>query len=312
MWGCRVRSLLKRRSAVRGLTAIGISADSLAVVRAWREPGRKPVVDVYDVHPLAGEETARVLARLVTRYQLKRATCTTVLNLDDYKLLLTEAPDVRAEELRAALRWRLKDLIDFHVNDAAIDAFDLPQGSGSGQGRSMFAVVAQNRVIRERVGLLQAAAVHLDIIDIPELSQRNVAALTPEDVSGVAFVSLTDRAGLITITRQGELYFSRTLDLGTAAWSAGDPAVSADRLVLEVQRSLDYFDSHFRQSPVAHLLLDPVAASVPSLVTHLAANLNVRVGSWDPRTTLDWQVEVPAQPWLAVLGAALREEQVVL
>lgn len=307
-----MQAFWKGRGAVRGLTAIGLTADRVAVARVHREAGRRPVVDAYEECMLAGEEVGRVLARLVSRYQLKRATCTTVLNLDEYKLLLTEAPDVRAEELRAALRWRLKDLIDFHVSDAAIDAFDLPQGSGAGQGRSMFAVVAENRVIRERVALLHAASVHLDIIDIPELSQRNVAATAAEDVSGVAFLSLTDRAGLITITRQGELYFSRTLEGGAAAWSAAGPERSADRLVLEIQRSLDYFDSHFRQSPVAHLLLDPVAATLPDLAEHLGANLNVRVSAWNPELALDWQVQAPAQPWLAVLGAALREERAVL
>jgi len=48
------------------------------------------------------------------------------------------------------------------------------------------------------------------------MAQRNLASILPEDVSGVAMLTLTETRGLITITRQGELFLSRRLDLGLA------------------------------------------------------------------------------------------------
>ena len=64
------------------------------------------------------------IARLTRAHRLDDQICITTLNIGSYALLLVEAPDVPATELRAAIRWRVKDLIDFHIDDAVIDVFD--------------------------------------------------------------------------------------------------------------------------------------------------------------------------------------------
>ena len=63
---------------------------------------------------------------------LPRAPVSTVLRTDDYQLALVEAPDVPPAELRAAMRWRLKESIDFRVEDAVIDVFDVPRKPAAG------------------------------------------------------------------------------------------------------------------------------------------------------------------------------------
>ncbi|MHB1951449.1 MAG: agglutinin biogenesis protein MshI [Acidiferrobacteraceae bacterium] len=305
-------SLFPRRRSTGGLAAVGLYPDGVCVARVRREGVRRPAVEAYEFHPWGDEERSKVLSRAAARHQLKRARCTTVLAPDEYKLIPTEAPDVRPDELRAALRWRLKDLIDFHVNDAAIDAFELPKDNRAGQPRSMFAVVAKNDVIQGRADELCGAGINLDVIDIPELAQRNLAALIPEDAAGVALLTLTAGGGLITVTRQTELYFSRTLDMGCDALVSGDAEAARDRLVLEIQRSLDYVDSHFRQAPVGHLVLDGHTAALPGMMERFTSSLNVKVTTLDIERLLEWSVEPPKQPHLPVLGAALRAETVVL
>lgn len=305
-------SLFFKRRSTGGLAAVGLYADGVCVVRVRREGSRKPAVEAYEFRPWGGEEHSKVLSRTAARHHLKEVRCTTVLAPDEYKLIPTEAPEVRPDELRAALRWRLKDLIEFHVNDAAIDAFELPKDNRSGQARSMFAVVAKNGTIQGRADQLCDAGINLDVIDIPELAQRNLAALVPEDAAGVALLTLTESSGLITVTKQTELYFSRTLDTGTNALISGDAEGASDRLVLELQRSLDYFDSHFRQAPISHLVLDAQTAAVPGMVDRFTSSLNIKVSVLDVGNLLEWRVAAPAAIHLPVLGAALREETVAL
>ena len=167
----------------------------------------------------------KTLARIATDYGLKRAVCTTVLDQTEYSLLLTEAPDVPAEELRAAMRWRVKDLIDFHINDATLDVFDIPGERVVGRARPMYTVAARSAVIQKRVDQLDAAGINLQVIDIIELAQRNLATLLPEDVRGVALLSFTAGAGLLTITKQSELYLSRNLDIGLDALTQSENQV---------------------------------------------------------------------------------------
>lgn len=305
---------LKSIDPTSGLFGIDFQPDGIAIARVQQTARRRPRVSVCEFRAFGGDEH-KALARLTADFRLKRTRCTAVLAERDYKLLLTEAPEVRAEELKAAVRWRIKDLIDFHINDATLDVFDIPATSGAGKVRAMYAVVARNEAIQRRVDALHEAGAHLEVIDIPEMALRNVAALMPEDASGVALLSLNEAGGLITVTKQGEIYFTRSIDLGLETLRTDARTPHFERIALEIQRSLDYFDSHFRLAPIAQVLVAPTTEPVPGLIEHLAANLNVRVAELNVESLFDW--ERPVSPavqarCLKALGAALREERAVL
>jgi MSHA biogenesis protein MshI len=241
------------------------------------------------------------------------------LNPNEYTLLLTDAPDVPPDELRSAIRWRVKDLIDFHINDATLDVFDLPGEKAAGRTRSMYAVAARSAAIQKRADLMSAAGINLDVIDIPEMAQRNLATLLPEEAKGVVLLSLFPSSGLITISKQSEIYLSRNIDIGLdslqqldADVQLLDPTSLFDRISLEVQRSLDYYDSHFHQSSVNTLALTPMSREIPGFVDFLKANLNVTVLTMDLMNLVECSTPIPREQQpvcLSTLGAALRLEE---
>jgi len=289
----------------------------VCVAQVQQKNGRRPLLYAFDFHPWpAGESQEKVLARIAADYGLKRASCSTVLDQNEYSLLLTEAPDVPADELRAAMRWRIKDLIDFHINDATIDVFDVPGDRVVGRARPMYAVAARSAVIQKRVDLLDGAGINLEVIDIAEMAQRNLAALLPEDARGVALLSFAAGSGLLTISKQGELYLSRNLDVGLDVLTqTEDVGGHFDRVVLEIQRSLDYYDSHFRQSPLAGVVLVPLSRPVAGLEEHLRANLSVNVSTMDLTQLMDFRNEFDPTArarCLLTIGAALRREEATL
>ncbi len=307
---------MRKNKAAASLTGLCLQPEGVYVAGAARAPGGRPRVTAWGFHPWGeGGGHAKVLTRVAADYGLKRSRCTMLLDEADYQLLLTEAPEVPADELKAAVRWRVKDLIDFHINDATIDIFDLP-GAVGGKGRSMYAVVARNEAIKRRVDLIEAAGMNLDIIDIPEMAQRNLAALLPEDATGVVFLSFQAGGGLITVTKQGDIYLSRSLDVGLEEiQQGGDLPACFDRISLEIQRSLDYFDSHFRQAPIGQVVLAPLPTEAAGMVEHLNANLNVKARMMDLGEVLEFDVRLdPAiqARCLPALGAALRQETAVL
>lgn len=303
------------RNQTAGLFGLDVQPEGVCLVHVVPDPRRRPRVLACECREASDADSrAAALARLASDYGLKRARCTTVLSPGQYKLLLTEAPAVQPEELKAAIRWRIKDLIDFHINDATVDVFDVPALAGPGQVRPMYAVVARNQTIQERVDQLDAAAVNLAVIDVPELALRNVSALLPEDAQGVALLWLYESGGMINVTKQGELYLSRGIEIGLDALRADAPH-ALDHIALEIQRSLDYYDSHFRQAPINHVFVAPPPAEVPGLIERLGANLNPRVQYLDLTGQFDWAVSVPAPlqaRCLRALGAALRQEASVL
>lgn len=245
-------------------------------------------------------------------------------------LLLVEAPEVDPAELKAAVRWRIKDLIDFHVDDAVIDVFDI-EGQ-RGRTKMMYVVVARIATVQEHINLLEKAHVNLGVIDIAELAQRNIAALLPEDQNGVALLHLTARGGLLTLTRQGSLFLARPIEFGTEQLAATLPAAQEneftldeesdgppaalrrlmDAIVLEIQRSLDYYESHFGLPPISSLVVAPLAQPVPGLAGYLGGNLGLPVRTLDLNTVLDCEQtlsdELQAR-CLPAIGAALRVEE---
>jgi len=264
------------------------------------------------------------LAQKAKEFSLSKHDCATVMGLGEYSVLSVDAPDVPPAELRAAVRWQVKDLIDYHIDDAVIDVFDSPPSGAQGQQNKMYVVASRTSTVREHVDQLQDADINLTTIDIPEMVLRNIMACLPENEAGVAMVYLTRERGLIVVARQSTLYFARTLDIGFQYLNQGandDSGLSLennaafDRLVLEVQRSLDYYDRYFSQPPVAGLVLAPMAEPVPGLGDYINQALGLSVRHLDITEIVDCETPLSATQQahcLPAIGAALRQEQVAL
>jgi MSHA biogenesis protein MshI len=239
-----------------------------------------------------------------------------MLDAPDYQIQLIEAPNVPAGELKSAMRWKLKDVLDYPVEAATVDVADVPTDrEGGARGHYVYAVTARNERITACMKLFQAAKFPLQAIDVPEMAQRNIAALFEEGGRGVALLAFDDRGGTLTFTANGELYMTRHTDITAAQLTAvrGDLRdQTLERLVLELQRSFDHFDRQFSYVTVSRLLLAPLAAEI-GLDRDLAENLGVPVQNLDLAEVLDCpgtpELRDPARQGfrLHILGAALRD-----
>lgn len=291
-------------------------ADGFSLATVERGEGGRPHLRACAFLPYEGNDRARQLARLASQRRLKHAQCTTLLDEPDYQLLLTEAPDVKPDELKAAVRWRIKDLISFHINDATLDVFDVPGAENTGRPREMYVVAVQNQAVQRRVDMMNSAGVNLRVIDIPEMAQRNIAALLPEDERGVALLTFHAGGGLITLTRGGELYLSRPLNVGLDMLRRPDNQTGFfDQVVLEVQRSMDYYESHFREAQIRSVALAPLPFEIPGFADYLGTSLNTPIINVDLTRLMDGTGELPLDlqaNCFTTIGAALRQERAVL
>jgi len=318
-------SLLKRQTKTKGLVGVSFSPEGIAISRVQREEGKTPLLDACAFTPLdEGSNTAVKLEQLVADNELSNSHCNCVMAPESHNLLLIEAPDVQPAELKAAVRWRIKDLIDFHIDDAVIDVFEIPeQDAAPGRARLMYAVAARASRIHRDVDNLEKSSLQLQVVDIPELALRNITSLLDDDVRGVALLYLDQDGGIITLTRQGSLYLSRNIDVGLRNMipGAGDEELhpqtvqALDKIVLEVQRSLDYYESHFAQPPITSLVIAPMEQEIPGVLPYLSANLGMAASMLDVNNILEVAEPVPGtmqSRCLLAIGAALRHESKVL
>lgn len=287
--------------------------DRIDLAHVIRPVGKRPEVRLCDSFRVEKNE-GDALSRLGQSRGLKRYRCATLLGENEYRLVQLDAPAVPVEERVQALRWRLKDVVDFPVEGAAIAVADIP--TEGGRQASVFAVVAPATVIGERMALFHEKKVPLEAIDIPEMAVRNVAVLFEEANRGLAFLALTQGDGLLTITFRGELFLSRRIEIASDALAQADEErrrQMLERLALELQRTLDNFDRQHGFISVSRLL---VASEFDCAGTAaaLAENLYLPVQAADLATVADFaglpelrSAERQAQSLLAI-GAALRSE----
>lgn len=285
---------------------------------AYVRPGaRRPQVVYCETRPCDPQDP-RSLEHAAREFQPRRHQVTTLMQAQGYQLFVVEAPNVKPEEMRAAIRWRVKDLIDFHVDDAVVDVLDIPTPEGAApRARLMCAVVAKAAAVREVVTRFERARLPLEVIDIAETAQRNVAALFESGERGVLTLGFDDGGGLITLTCGGELYFARRLDLGLAQLCDADEGrrqAAFERALVELQRSLDHVDRQFHYVPLDKVLLAPLPAPADALAAHLRPNVYAPVAEASLGEVLDlpvgWQPGEAARRgrWLALIGAGLRNE----
>jgi len=304
--------LWHRRKSQAGFAGVGIHPDGVSFVQVEPRGTGAPVVSAWEFRPVAdGADFAHVLAKLADDHGLRRARCTTLLDPFDYRLLAAEAPPVPPEELAEAMRWRVKDLLDFNVQEATLEVFPSPVKPSGSDLRAVYVVVAHNTALRQRIHLLEGADINLEVVDIPELALRNVASLLDAEDRGVALLCLAENSGFMTLTRRDVLYMSRTLNIALDELrDTTERAPLLDRIVLEVQRSLDYYVSHLHQTPVERLMLAPLPAGFPGLENYFSDRLGIPVALLQLNELAQWPTAVPAdmEPrCLATFGAALRQ-----
>lgn len=299
-------------------TAVVVEGDGVALAQVDTTKAR-PHLHSCQFRAADDAQLADTLAALGKQYALGKAACHTVMPLGSYSLLLIEAPEVPANELRAAVRWRIRELIDFHVDDAVLDVFDAPASGARATRTHLYVVVSRGNDVKQLADRLQDAGIGLAVIDIPELALRNIAARLPEDTHGVALLYFGAERGLIALCRNQTLYLARTLDIGEQrlreAAADGQTEAVFDTLALEVQRSLDYYDRTFQQAPIGHLLVAPLAAPIPGLVEGLHANLGLHARALELGEVVDGAEKFPAEQaarCLLAIGAALRSESKTL
>jgi MSHA biogenesis protein MshI len=278
-----------------------------------RSEGAKPAIQYCATHQVVGEVGPTLKATL-EKLQATRAPACAVIEGDDYQIVQVEAPEVLPSELRAAVRWKLRDAINFNVDEAAVDVFEVPDPVRRTQSKMLFAVAARDSGIQRIVGLLKPLIRGFAAIDIPELCLRNLAAVLPQDGKGVAMLAINDGFAQLVVTRQGVLYLTRRIDTARGFnphVPRNAPSVDAGAMALELQRSLDYYESHYDQTPIGDLVVVPANERTQALAEQLKNETGLRVSVLDVRDVFsvykageiitDW-------PSLMALGAALRIE----
>jgi MSHA biogenesis protein MshI len=304
------------RKLESGWMAIGLMETELRIAHGVREPGARPMILQVGSYPIESElpDAVKLLGE---KMQLGRFRCQTLMSSGEYQLLSVEAPNVPPAELKSAVRWRVRGLFDFHIDDATVDVLDIPPEPGTaGAAHAMYAVVARNEKVKSHIDRFQEAQIPLAVIDIAETAQRNIGILCEETGGpGVALLYMAESYCLLTINFNGELYLSRRIELGmdhVFRYEEGAREGVLNRILVEVQRTLDVFERQYHFVTIGTLYVAPEPKD-SGILGYLTENLDVAVMALDLGAVVDFvdgPPPAPAMQWkhFHLIGAALRQE----
>lgn len=314
--GGQLLRLFGRRSGRPSAAALGLvlSPQAFALAQVSPDNAAPRLLHLQQVDFANLGEFAARLDQLCDALSLHGHALVVCLSPELYRLHQADAPNVPLAERNAALAWTLRDVLDFPATEAALDSFAPPAVVNRSGVERLFVAVSHKARIKPWVEAILAAGFLVRAIDIPELCSRNLLLRLSPELNSAAVLVPSSRSCALYLFHGNELAVSRQLsgigDLRNL-FTGLDNRQPQEQLLLEIQRTLDYYESQIARRPVARLLLPPLPEELSGLLPLLRDNLGVTVATLDLPTLVPMDgssdQKTLAAGWLAV-GAALRQE----
>lgn len=303
-------SFFKKKANKGGLTSVVVSSEGVSIAHVEDSPtgSKLKFCDFYQTaNPTV--EISRFSEAVVSN-DLSGSQTVLVLPEDHYQILLIEKPDIPDAELVDALRWRVKDLVSFDIEKALIDYVELPEDAYRSRPSMIYVVVAQSKPVEKYVSWCKEIGLQPVMVDVPELALLNLTEELADSEAGLAVFSVGSSSSSINLMSDESLYFTRQL-----AFSQNSPPDQAGSAVLELQRSMDYYESQIGKPPCVRLMVIPLMMDDEPLISELRYNLPLDIHSLNLETLVSTDVALSAElqkKATVAVAAALRSSGAVM
>jgi len=252
-------------------------------------------------------EAPKQLKGFVESWKVRGASCAVVLPSSEYRLLLLETPNVPQGEIERAVRWLIKDLIDYPLKEVAIEVFPAP--TRLGQAPKLYVAVTRLKLIQDISSVIENMGLHLSCVDITDLAICRLLSAISNKQEGVAFLVLDADKPRIIVMRNNVLYLERNLNANPITVEEIKKQEHLSDLILEIQRSLDFYQSQFGQAAPTRLLLG-AEFSLRGFKEELAEGLTVKVEVLQLQKIIEINQGVSldiAGDYMAPIGTGIKE-----
>ncbi len=224
---------------------------------------------------LANQNYQQILESLSSQHKLE-GQCHLVLPATFAQIVQVDKPNVPENEINAALKWQVKDLVSIAPDNMVVDYFDSPALIGGQEKINV--VCAPMNELKSFVAALVEQNIQVKSIITEEFA---FARLLPTQNEPCLLVCRQpSEEVLILIIKKGQICFHRRLRGFTRLDEKSEQELSmgtVDSLSLEIQRSTDYFERQLKQAPIREIRILLPMATEAYLARKLAENTNVAV-----------------------------------
>lgn len=242
----------------------------------------------------------QALEKDVDRLNILAQDCHLILLPEQYQLILMDALNVPDAEMAKALRWNLKGLSDYDLDDVALD-FCLVPYHGEGEPKAFVSLTPQT-ALNEKCALLESVFLNVKTVTIADMVLRNILPLMDgrdpvEQAGPIIILSLCKTVRKLHIVYNGLFYLIR--ELTHVHMGIGQEPPELSNLAFEIGRSIDFCINQLNLPEPKHIFFTPgfykVVDELPPLgeeiglgVSMLDLNAYLRI---EPKLSLEQQYE---------------------
>jgi len=271
-------------------TAIGVAAyaDTVNAVCLKKNHSKWVVHSSHSVN--VSEQTDYTTAMVACINEVSTDVCGVNLVIPHYfyQIVQMDKPNLSDEEIIQSLPWTTKDLVDIAPENIVADFIDYPITLPMQSSK-------MNVFITNKLQLLP-------FIDSFEHTKSVLRAMTSEEMILVTLFGSHKEAHMlivqhlgheprILIIRDGQLLLARRLNGFLGISDKDQNQILVEALGLEIQRSMDFFESQLKQPPIRSIQLQCDDLSSLALRAGLAEFLQVKVVDFVPTIELSKHLE---------------------
>lgn len=229
---------------------IALAADAVTFCAVKKQQNTLIFIDEKTV---AHDQWERQLDAWMHALKLPVCNCNLAFSVDWHHIVQTDRPNVEDHEVHDALAWSIRDLLG-DDKEYVYDYTDLPVPLAGTRKVNVFALP------REHVDAVGSALLETSC-RLMQISVAEMALCNLLEPNTEAVLTLTQESGeevVLNVVREGTLYFSRRLKGFENIGSFSEEELNMgliDSLSVQVQRTLDYFESQLRQPPIRRALV---------------------------------------------------------
>lgn len=254
-----------------------------------------------------GDDWAEQIKGFVKSHAMANTPTYVALSAGSYQLLQVDKPAVADDEINQALQWSIRDVIS-GSEELVVDYFDAPVTSA---GVTKLNVIAAPKPVIKNI----AQALFDADLPIAGISVADLATCELLPGADEAVMTLIQQAGqeiCLNIVRNGQLFFTRRLkgyeNLSNFSERELEMGV-VDNLSVEVQRSMDFFESQLRQAPVKKILIGLDYAHQATLADLMQKLMFMPVEVLSPDVARSVDTDLKAASYTS-LGAAMTHHNI--
>lgn len=281
------------------------------IVKLKRLEGQELLTCIHaEQYPLdRPENLSKLLENIIDEQELQGASTVLILppeKVESVQIEMSELPEV---DVQASLPWKLKDLVSIPPQDMVCDYIEMDIQPLGQQPKAQIMATSRNYV----EGIVEPFHKHnVPILGITTEQFVLARMQRVENAAQLIYVQHRDMAGILLILKNQQICFARKIRGTDSVINMTADQVKeygADMIAIEIQRSIDYYESQLKQPPIKDVLIAFPGDNEVLIQDILNVNLPVKTSLAKAHAEVNDETGKVSLMYLAALGGALYASQ---